>query len=123
MNTKAVFALILGVLLMLSIVGCFAHDHDKPELNGWYPTLKNQRGGPCCDGSDFHGENPTATALDDVEWTNDSGHFKVLLEGKWLDVPPDAVVVQPNRDGRAIVWFGHANGEPFVRCFLPGTFS
>jgi hypothetical protein len=32
------------------------------------------------------------------------GHYRVFLEGRWIEVPDDAIVVAPNKYGRAIVW-------------------
>jgi len=43
--------------------------------------------------------------------------------GEWLDVPNDAVLTEPNRDGRTLVWIFHTNGRAVVRCFIPGAGS
>lgn len=107
-----VFAVLAYVALMLSTV--FAHDHDNPQLNGWFKELKSKNG-PCCDGAD-------AMRLDDPDWDNDAGHYRVRLEGKWVDVPPEAVVEGPNKSGVALVWPYVENGRmERVRCFMPGT--
>ena len=56
-------------------------------------------------------------------------HYKVRLDGVWADVPDEAVVTEPNRDGRTLVWYynswtGHS-GIPgkVIKCFMPGTMT
>jgi hypothetical protein len=38
-------------------------------------------------------------------------------------VPDDRVVNEPNRIGRPMVWPQYVNGNPIVRCFMPGTMT
>ena len=73
-----------------------AHDHQHPELNSWYESLYSGKG-PCCDGSD-------AKRVDDADWETKDGHYRVRLDGEWVDVPNEAVVDGPNRAGRTMVW-------------------
>jgi hypothetical protein len=118
----------LGMLALLFLaVKASAHDHEHPELNGWFRSLESGRG-PCCDGSD-------AMHLADPDWESHDGHYRVRLpvnpnitydleqNGEWVDVPDEAVVKGPNRDGRALVWPMYQNGEPAVRCFMPGSMT
>jgi hypothetical protein len=46
-------------------------------------------------------------------------------ESNWYDVPDDAIINEPNRDGRTIVWPMHIwEGEKLtiaIRCFMPGS--
>jgi len=60
-------------------------------------------------------------AVSDVDWESKDGHYRVRLENKWIDVPDDALITEPNRAGRTMVWPMRFNGEIFVRCFLPGS--
>ncbi|MGY3622383.1 hypothetical protein [Bradyrhizobium sp. USDA 10063] len=92
-----------------------AHDLQHPELNGWYESLHSGKG-PCCDGSD-------AMRVDDADWETKDGHYRVRIDGEWVDVPNDAVVDGPNRAGRTMVWPDYLNGHPTVRCFMPGSMS
>jgi len=46
---------------------------------------------------------------------------KVHLEGKWVNVPDEAVIIEPNRAGHTMVWPYYLQGEPIIRCFLPGA--
>jgi hypothetical protein len=33
-----------------------------------------------------------------------NGHYRVRLDGEWVDVPDEAVITEPNRVGRTIAW-------------------
>lgn len=102
---------------MISLSAAYAHDHNHPELNGWFKSLRSQGLNICCDGSD-------AKSIEDPDWENDAGHYRVRLESKWFDVPDTAVVTVPNRYGRALVWPIYVNGRPtMIRCFMPGSMS
>ncbi|WP_407166798.1 hypothetical protein [Bradyrhizobium sp. ORS 111] len=110
--TLAGFTAIIAVP-MCAIHPAHAHDHRHPELNGWYESLHSGKG-PCCDGSD-------AKRLDDVDWDVKDGHYRVRIDGEWVDVPDEAVVDGPNRAGHTIVWPYYLNGHPKARCFMPGS--
>jgi len=45
----------------------------------------------------------------------------VRINGEWIDVPDEAVVIEPNRVGRTMVWPYFINGRPIIRCFMPGS--
>jgi hypothetical protein len=72
------------------------------------------RGGPCCDGSD-------TKRVDDADWEAKDGHYRVRIDGEWVDVPNEAVVDGPNRAGRTMVWPYYIDGHPKARCFMPGS--
>lgn len=94
-----------------------AHDHARPELDDWFLGLTSKAKAPCCDGSE-------ATRLDDVDWETRDGHYRVRLEGEWIDVPDSAIVEGPNRAGPTMVWPYRSNGHlNKVRCFLPGSMT
>lgn len=105
--------LLVAWLLLLMAKPANAHDHDHPELTDWYKSLRSGKG-PCCDGSD-------AQSVDDPDWENNSGHYRVKIEGEWTDVDDDAVITEPNRAGIAKVWPMHKDGHPKARCFMPGS--
>jgi hypothetical protein len=110
--TQTVVAIALFALTASSASG---HDPSRPELNGWYESLHSGKG-PCCDGSE-------AKRVDDADWDSKDGHYRVRIDGEWVDVPNDAVVDGPNRAGRTMVWPYYLNGHPKVRCFMLGTMS
>ncbi|MCA6108340.1 hypothetical protein [Bradyrhizobium cenepequi] len=106
---------VFTVMLPISTIGhARAHDYQHPELNSWYESLHSGKG-PCCDGSD-------AKRVDDVDWETKDAHYRVRIDGEWVDVPNDAVVDGPNRAGHTMVWPYYLNGGFVgVRCFMPGS--
>lgn len=112
------FAMLLMVagLTAMAIGGAFAHDHNRPSLDGWYQGLRSPAGSSCCDGPAVD-----AVHLADVDWESKDGRYRVRLDGQWVDVPPDAVLDGPNRDGRTLVWPSWTDGKRTVRCFMPGA--
>jgi hypothetical protein len=107
--------LVTFAVTLSSLTAARAHDHARPELNGWYQSLRSGKG-PCCDGSD-------ARRVDDADWESRDGHYRVRIDGEWVDVPREAVVDGPNRAGRAMVWPYYDDGHPKARCFMPGSMS
>ena len=106
-------AVLSVMLVVFATSGVRAHDHEHPELNSWYESLHSGKG-PCCDGSD-------ATRVDDANWDTQNGHYRVRVDGEWIDVPNEAVVGGPNRAGRTMVWIYYIDGHPKARCFMPGS--
>ena len=41
--------------------------------------------------------------------------------GEWIDVPDSALITEPNRVGRTMVWPLRIDGKIFIRCFMPGS--
>jgi|SRR6185312_8734947 len=110
------FGAVVLLIMALASIPVRAHDHNNPGLNPWLKTLKNKHQVPCCDGSD-------ATRLSDVDWDTKDGHYRVRLDGKWVDVPDEAVIEEPNRAGQTLVWPWFKDGEMRPRCFLPGSMT
>jgi hypothetical protein len=82
-------------------------------LKEWFERLASGKGA-CCSFAD-------GVSVTDVEWDMQGGHYRVLLDGVWMDVPDMAVVTEPNRYGQAVVWpFMDGLGNIHIRCFLPG---
>lgn len=85
----------------------------------WFDSLASGKG-PCCSDAD-------GTAVLDADWASVTNtvkpnvHYMVRVERQWVDVPDDAVLTVPNRDGRTIVWPMHVDGAVVIRCFIPGT--
>jgi hypothetical protein len=106
---------VLGLLLLFGVALAYAHDHGRPELDGWFKALQSQKG-PCCDGSD-------AQSLSDVDWRSKDGHYEVMLDGEWSEVEDSAVIKEPNRAGPTMVWTYYYNGKQRARCFMPGSMT
>jgi hypothetical protein len=117
------FGLSFG-LLTIAAHKAAARDLDgryaNSPLKGWFESLHSGKG-PCCSDAD-------GTALSDVDWEGRDGHYRVRIEGQWWDVPDEAVIKEPNRAGRTMVWpvYYRALGAPLrvdIRCFMPGTMT
>ena len=90
---------------------------DSP-LKQWFDTLRSGRG-PCCSFAD-------GQAIADIDWDTqrdgDHVHYRVRLNGEWIVVPDEAVVTEPNKYGRAVVWpYKDNDGKTQIRCFMPGA--
>lgn len=110
----AVTSTVALIVLIFSIpYFAMAHDPAHPELNAWFDGLTNGSGGPCCDGTD-------AKRVDDADWESEDGHYRVRIDGEWVDVPDGSVIRGPNKAGRTMVWPYYLDGHPRARCFAPG---
>lgn len=126
--------LALGAAFFILLIMCavaFAHDHARFDLTPWFKQLKSHKG-MCCDGMD-------ALHLRDVDWEVKDGHYRVRIpkdgadmakavagetvETIWIDVPDDAVIEEPNRDGATLVWPLYGYGGVSIRCFMPGSMT
>lgn len=98
------------------------------ETKAWIKDLKSPAGIGCCSTADGY---PV-----DAQWDMESGKYRVWIEkpdwmgdskfaNGWYDVPDDAVIVEPNLLGYAVVWWypdidllGVTHAK--IRCFLRG---
>lgn len=85
------------------------------SLKEWFDRLASGKG-RCC--SDADGE-----AVADSDWDSKDGHYRVRLNGDWVDVPDDAVIKGSNRAGRTMVWPLNSLDGLGIRCFIPGSMS
>ncbi|MBR1125118.1 hypothetical protein JQ628_26600 [Bradyrhizobium lablabi] len=115
-------ALGLGLAVLLSVTSVqlvHARDPDgryaNSPLKQWFDSLKSGKG-PCCSDAD-------GSAVSDVDWESKNGHYRVRIEGEWFDVPEDAVITEPNRVGRTMVWPIRGYGGMTIRCFMPGSMT
>lgn len=90
-----------------------AHDHKRPDLDSWYPTLLSGKG-PCCDGP-----KNDALHLRDVDWETQN---KAMDDGEQSHYRV-RVPTEPNKDVGTLVWPIYGYLSPSIRCFLPGTMS
>jgi hypothetical protein len=111
-------AVLLGTL---ALPASHARDPDgryaaqNPELHKWFEGLKSGKG-PCCSDAD-------GTAVADVDWETSNGHYRVRLDGEWIEVPDEAVITEPNRIGRTMVWPIRGYLGTSIRCFMPGSMT
>ena len=106
-----------GPILIRDPTGKWAGD----PLHSWFEHLHNQAGQFCCAEADGH-------PLDDGEWDMKENSYRVFFQGKWAAVPDDAVILGPNKFGKAIVWllppeiaaWAGPVSNPII-CFMPGS--
>ena len=90
-------ALSVGFALMLTALAAhLGHARDRgqfgnvnPDLKAWFESLKSGKG-PCCSDAD-------GTAISDADWESGNGHYRVRVEGQWVEVPDEAVITESRR--------------------------
>jgi hypothetical protein len=107
-------------VLLLGLASQLGHARDDGRYAGsplkpWFDSLKSGKG-PCCSDAD-------GSAVRDVDWESKDGHYRVRLDGEWIDVPEDAVITEPNRIGRTMVWPLRGYLGLTIRCFMPGSMT
>jgi len=115
---KNVLAIAITIPALLAAGLAWARDDGRyanSPLKPWFDSLKSGKG-LCCSNAD-------GLALSDPDWESRNGHFRVRLDGEWIDVPDEAVITEPNRAGRTMVWPLKGILGTSIRCFLPGTMS
>jgi hypothetical protein len=113
-TSVAVVAISAGVLTG----GAMARDDGRyagSPLKPWFDSLKSGKGLCCSDADGF--------AVSDPDWESKDGRYRVRLEGEWIMVPDDAVITEPNRAGRTMVWPVKGSLGISIRCFLPGSMT
>jgi len=116
---RIVFGLSVSMLAASLVGSVAARDLDgryaNSPLKSWFDHLASGKG-LCCSMAD--GES-----VADPDWDSKEGHYRVRLENNWVDVPDDAVITEPNRAGRTMVWPIRYDGQILVRCFIPGSMT
>jgi hypothetical protein len=87
----------------------------NPELHLWFEGLRSGKG-PCCSDAD-------GASVSDVDWETQGGHYRVRIDGEWVNVPDEAVITEPNRIGRTMVWPIRGYLGVSIRCFMPGSMT
>jgi hypothetical protein len=103
------------LILLLLTVPALAHDAARPELNDWFNHLQSGQG-LCCSLTD--GER-----VADPDWESIGGHYRVRLDGVWIEVPDNAVIGESNRAGQTMVWPLRGPSGVTVRCFIAGMMT
>jgi len=65
----------------------------------------------------------TSTHSPSMSIGNPDGHYRVRIEGEWVDVPDEAVISEPNQIGRTMVWPIRGYMGLTIRCFMPGSMT
>src|SRR5258708_34438197 len=116
---RIVFGLTLSMIGACLVGGVRARGLDgryaNSPLKPWFDHLASGKG-LCCSMAD--GES-----VADPDWESKDGHSRVRLEEKWIDVPDDAVITEPERAGRTLVWPMRFDDQISIRCFMPGSLT
>jgi hypothetical protein len=124
MRKLALLAILSGLAcatLMLSSVvpRILARDSGQfkdidPKVRQWFREQKSPKtGGYCCNESDG------TYAEEELR----EGHYWTRFEqsnGKWIPVPDEVVIQDPNRNGAPVAWWYLENGILQIRCYAPG---
>jgi hypothetical protein len=114
---RALFAALM--LCVCVIEPCVARDDGQfanSPMKAWFDQLASGKG-LCCSFAD-------GVAIEDVDWDTNgpAGRYRVRIAGQWINVPDEALVTEPNKFGRAVVWpYQDSDGKTQIRCFLPGA--
>jgi hypothetical protein len=105
---------LLMIALLLSVA---AADTSARDYGQYRDTDPDKTGQGCCATADGY---PA-----EFEWDTAGNHYRVRIEGEWYDVPPEALIEEPNKLGHATVWYWwdwSLDGKKthHIRCFLPG---
>jgi len=113
---------IICAAFLMALVSPLGHARDRgqfgnstPEMRAWFEGLRSGKG-PCCSDAD-------GSAVSDVDWETHDGHYRVRIDDQWIDVPDEAVITEPNRIGRTMVWPIRGYLGLTVRCFMPGSMT
>src|SRR5262249_6992355 len=123
---RKIAALLLVAAEVFVATEAFARDDGRyagSTLKPWFDSLKSGKR-PCCSDAD-------SSSVQDTDWKSDKGKYRVRvpLNGfesnvwDWVDVPDEAVITEPNRAGRTMVWPLYGIGGVTIRCFMPGPMT
>jgi hypothetical protein len=118
MRLARLCAAALPGLMALLATSALARDDGRyanSPLKPWFESLHSEYG-QCCSDADGY-------VVADVDWESDKGRYRVHLDGEWVVVPDGAVITEPNKIGRTMVWKHYIDGHPRVRCFMPGSMT
>lgn len=107
----AMAAVIAGALVC-PLVSCVVHARDDGRyannpLKKWFDSLRSGKGF-CC--SDADGK--------ETEYDIRGKHYWVPVNGTWTQVPDEAVITEPNKFGRSMLWL---RADQNIQCFIPGS--
>ena len=108
-------AILFGLILIDAAAARDDGRYANSPLKGWFDSLSSGRG-PCCSDAD-------GFAVSDPDWDSQNGSYRVRIDGNWIVVPEDAVITEPNRYGRTMVWPIKGSLGTTIRCFMPGSMT
>jgi hypothetical protein len=96
--------------------------YKNSPLHDWFEHLASGKG-LCCSYADGY-------VVEDADWEAKDGHYRVRVpkaadskDMVWVDVPDEAIITEPNKAGRTMVWPLYDYGAVSIRCFMPGSMT
>jgi hypothetical protein len=110
-------------LLMLPALGRDLDGRYKDSaLHDWFEHLASGKG-LCCSYADGY-------VVTDADWETKDRRYRVRVpraadsqDMVWVDVPDEAVITEPNKAGRTMVWPLYRSESVSIRCFMPGSMT
>ena len=101
--------IILALLLFLTVPALARDDgrYANSPLKGWFESLRSQKG-YCCAEADGR----------ETEFDMRDNRYWVPVNGVWTAVPDEALITEPNKLGRPMLWLDQLDR---IRCFIPGS--
>ena len=91
-------------------------------LHDWFEHLASGKG-RCCSYADGY-------VVTDADWEIRDSHYRVRVpkaadskDMVWAAVPDEAVITEPNKAGRTMVWPLYGSEGVSIRCFMPGSMT
>ena len=91
-------------------------------LHDWFEHLVSGKG-LCCSYADGY-------VVTDADWEARDSHYRVRVpraadskDMVWAAVPDEAVITEPNKAGRTMVWPLYGSEGVSIRCFMPGSMT
>jgi hypothetical protein len=112
----------IGLSLFLSTVISFSalshSQHFSPEENDWLNRQHAVDGTKCCDETDAH------IGHDFVEWRVLNDQYQVLINERWIDVPPGRMMRNNPEDptpwpGQPHLFYTDFGRSISIWCFFP----
>jgi hypothetical protein len=126
LGTRLLRSISLAAVVAVMALPVFGRDLDgrykDSPLHDWFEHLASGKG-LCCSFADGY-------VVQDADWDTKDGHYRVRVpkaanseEGIWVNVPDEAVITEPNRAGRTMVWPLYDYQGVSIRCFMPGSMT
>jgi hypothetical protein len=94
-----------------------SHGHGHAENHDWYQKLKQPGTGySCCNAQTA--ADPNGDCRPTRAYLHDDGTWRAMIDGRWIPVPPRAVLEQLAPDGNSHICASKAG---MIFCFIGGS--
>lgn len=101
--------IVLALVLVFTVPALARDDgrYANSPLKALFESLRSQKG-YCCAEADGR----------ETEYEMPENSYWVPINGVWTEVPQEALITEPNRVGRPMLWLDQLDR---IRCFIPGS--